>query len=311
LPAPVVMPRSFWIVLSLSLSFPALAGTSCQDWWVGALCITLPDSLELGALESGDIDLSDDGVLNLSELGPKRMEVSWQRSGWLSYLRGGLYLQVTGYSSGVRLGGVGWRRVGQVGFNSLPPVGEWVLVKRLTAGEFAGVEVLEFRYLPDVSDPPGAFRLELELVLVTWAFSVVERFSLTWSIPNWCALAIPASDRAVDLGEILPDLYDVDKKVWTPLESSYKRIYVATNGTAGVSVTVQAFAIGPATVDLSRFTISGGDLHEASLDAPRTLYTASVPGVHSVTDIVYRYRASWDDPPGRYMLRLLYTATAP
>jgi len=159
------MLRRFSISLLVFLTLPALAGTTFREWGWGSLYLTAPKFLDVGTLPAQGIRLSREGTLSLDPLGPVTLELDWRRIGWLSFLPSSLYFRVRSYSTGVRPQAVEWRRAGEADFHALAPFGKWIMIRTFEAGDASGSERLEFRYLPDVVDPPGTYRLELEFVL--------------------------------------------------------------------------------------------------------------------------------------------------
>ena len=159
------MLRRFSLSLLVFLTLPALAGTTFPEWGRGSLHLTAPEFLDVGTLPAQGIRLSQEGTLSLEPLGPVTLELGWRRIGWLSFLPGALYLRVRSHSTGVRPQAVEWRRAGEADFHALASFGKWITIRTFEVGDASGSERLEFRYLPDVVDPPGTHRLELEFML--------------------------------------------------------------------------------------------------------------------------------------------------
>jgi hypothetical protein len=305
-----------WLILILLVfSLPLAAGTVCHSSFGRRLCLTIPDSVDLGGLPASEISFSSDGELDLPMLGPVTVEVNWQRRGLASLFTASLYLRLAGYSAGARPGGLEWKLEDETTFHRLPTTGDWERITDIPGGSSRGTVKLDFRFVPTYRDPPGeaSATVELKLALDSLfsSMEVVNSTQLSWSITAWCALSVPQGEATVYLGEVGPGLYDPEADSWQSLSSSAKRLFLATNVPQGLALGVSASSQGELPVDLSRLYVSCCSQPGMSLESPRTLFTATEPGVYKLTGIVYRYQPDFTDAPGDYMVTVTYTLTAP
>jgi len=300
-------------VLLAGLALVAGADTDCRLVPGGGFCLTSPDWVWLGELTADQVQLSEEGELSFSPLGPATLELSWRRWGDAQNGWGVLFFRATQAASQLRWEAVEWRPPGGT-FSPLPPRNQWRFLALLPAGT-DGALPLEFRYLPTLEDLPGKYWLQLQFRLdlfLDWRrYRVRTRSELDFLVHQWCILTIPAAHMHLDLGTIGPELYDPVTDTWTPLSSAETSLYAATNSPQGLAVVATATDLGVRPADLARLRLSGGELQGVPLDRPQQLLAGSAPGLYQAEDVVYQYLPSWEDQGGTYRVRVTYTLLAP
>lgn len=315
------MNRLLGLILIFLLSSPValFAGTSCNDFWgMDETCITVHSAINLGTIDSSIYqDPTPQGGGFFAALGSlgngvtiartRRLEMTWT-----------LEVQVVSASPLVDLSRFAWRGGDQTSYTTFPAVGEWMRVasgrSRVSTDTFS----IDYRYLPNVNDPPGDYGLTLRYrVSLFWWFAINPVYSvhhdvtISWNALTWLVLAVHGS---VDLGTIDASIYDIEHG-FSSLESFGNNLFVISNSPSGweLSLGVASTLVPPGfpgdlLSDLY-WRVDGGAYRAATgLDTTPVLVASRATAGSAVFSFDFRYQVDTDDIPGDYAVTLRYTA---